>query len=525
MELHATANVVSAVRPDRVSPLRRYVAALAVAGLILALACPAWAVNTDFRGGSQPHNNMQPYQPLTYVINMYGVFPPRNSPAPGGGTDDLVGGGEYMASIGIFAGSYAPRGWAKTEGQILPIAQNQSLFSLLGTTYGGDGRTDFALPDLRGRTPVHAGGSAGTNLTNRTLGQDFGQHQVALDATAIPSHSHTIGTAGQTLNAGGSQSHNNMQPSLALNYCIALQGLFPSRSTPAPDGASGDGDLGLDPFLGEVGLFAGNFAPRNWAYCNGQLLQVAQHSALFALLGTTYGGDGRNTFGLPDLRGRSAIGVGNGPGLSPQQWGQTQGVENVMLSVNQMRVHNHTVSAQPSLEPVGNAGGSQSHTNMQPTQSLNYIIALQGIFPPRNAPVPDGEASPGDEDASAATIGEIKMFAGNFAPRGWALCEGQLLLISQADALFSIVGTEYGGDGRTTFGLPDLRGRIGIGEGQGPGLPDYLRRIRGGAQTASLNTNTLGSHNHVTPEPTSATVLLLALAGAAIRRRRRRIGA
>ncbi|MFT5654718.1 MAG: microcystin-dependent protein [Arenicella sp.] len=105
------------------------------------------------------------------------------------------------------------------------------------------------------------------------------------------------------------------QPSLVLYYVIALQGVYPSRS------------LSTDPILASKDLFGGNFAPRGWALCQGQLLSISQNTALFSLLGTTYGGDGRTTFGLPDLRGRVAVGVGSGPGLSTRGWGQRYGAE------------------------------------------------------------------------------------------------------------------------------------------------------------------------------------------------------
>jgi len=167
----------------------------------------------------------------------------------------------FIGCISVFGFNFAPRGWAKCDGQILPINQNQSLFSLLGTTYGGDGRTTFALPDLRGRAPMHAGNGAG--LTPRTLGQKLGVENVTLSVAQIPSHSHavnastanataatpqgnlaaptvgsfnvygepanlTAGAAGQVTNTGG--AHTNMQPFNTLNFCIALQGLFPSRN-------------------------------------------------------------------------------------------------------------------------------------------------------------------------------------------------------------------------------------------------------------------------------------------------------
>ena len=165
----------------------------------------------------------------------------------------------------MFAGNFAPRDWAFCDGQRLPIAQNQALFSLLGTTYGGDGRTTFALPDLRGRTPIHKGSSNGTS---HSLGQKAGQENVTLTVEQMPSHTHgvqaTTATPASTAQSGnlltqtgggrrsitpysdpasprtslhpgsiantGGQGHNNMQPFQALNFVIALQGLFPPRN-------------------------------------------------------------------------------------------------------------------------------------------------------------------------------------------------------------------------------------------------------------------------------------------------------
>ena len=168
------------------------------------------------------------------------------------------------------------------------------------------------------------------------------------------------------------------------------------------------------PFIGEVHWFAGNFAPRGWALCNGQLLDIASNTALFSLLGTTYGGDGRTTFGLPVMRGRGMVHVGNGPGLMPRPQGQKAGTEAETLTANKIPSHTHTLRADSSggdsvlpndrviskvgrLRVFGNApdgdmdassiaptGGGQSHNNMQPNIALNCIIALQGIFPSRN---------------------------------------------------------------------------------------------------------------------------------------------
>jgi microcystin-dependent protein len=164
-------------------------------------------------------------------------------------------------------------------------------------------------------------------------------------------------------------------------------------------------------FLGEIRAFPYNFAPRGWAFCNGQLLPISQNQALFSLLGTTYGGDGQITFALPDLRGRAAISSGQGPGLSNYILGEETGTESVTLTTNQLPAHTHpsAVSSDPGTSPspagklparggaygttnpgaaaatqVGAAGGGQPHTNLPPTLTINYCIALQGIFPSRN---------------------------------------------------------------------------------------------------------------------------------------------
>ena len=168
-----------------------------------------------------------------------------------------------------------------------------------------------------------------------------------------------------------------------------------------------------DPFVGEIRLVPYNFAPVGWALCNGQLLPIAQNTALFSLLGTMYGGNGQTTFALPDLRGRSPISVGQGPGLSGRDQGETGGSEAVSLTLQEMPQHNHQVSVSSApgttaaaagnhlsastygsayasvptgtmpAGTIGQAGGNQAHNNRQPYLTLNYIIALQGIFPPR----------------------------------------------------------------------------------------------------------------------------------------------
>ena len=171
----------------------------------------------------------------------------------------------------------------------------------------------------------------------------------------------------------------------------------------------------MEPFIGQIQAFGFNFAPRGWAMCEGQLLPISQNTALFSLLGTTFGGDGRTTFALPDLRGRSIVGMGNGPGLSNISWGERGGAENHTLSVGQMPSHNHSVQVQVNTGggseadattflanqangyaedatsgahlggvTQANVGGNQSFGIRSPFLGINVCIALQGIFPSRS---------------------------------------------------------------------------------------------------------------------------------------------
>jgi microcystin-dependent protein len=246
----------------------------------------------------------------------------------------------YIGEVRMFGFDFVPFCWAPCDGRLLPINDNQVLFSLLGTTFGGDGKTNFALPDLRGM----------------------------------------------------------VAPFKPLTFCIATEGLYP-----APDSTPGAlPHLGDDiPYLGEVNMFGFGFAPGGWASCDGRLLSIGEHLPLFDLFGTTFGGDGKNNFALPDLRGMVA-----------------------------------------------------------PFKPLTFCIAMGGAFPPRGKPDPGSGANP--------YIGEVRMLGCNFAPGGWAACDGLLLPFKLGwkmeydpyQALFSLVGTTFGGNGKTNFAVPDLRGMV-----------------------------------------------------------------
>jgi len=171
-----------------------------------------------------------------------------------------------------------------------------------------------------------------------------------------------------------------------------------------------------DPFVAEIRIFPFNFAPKGWAWCDGQLLPLSQNTALFALLGTTYGGNGKSNFALPNLQGRAPMHPGQGPGLSLHDLGETGGSETVVLQESEIPAHSHGVMASPSManrrdpsdaslarsvgvgayqtntaqnltamhqQALSLAGGDQPHNNMQPYLTLYFCIALQGVFPPR----------------------------------------------------------------------------------------------------------------------------------------------
>ena len=177
----------------------------------------------------------------------------------------------------------------------------------------------------------------------------------------------------------------------------------------------------MEGYLAQIIMFAGNFAPRSWAFCQGQILSIAQNTALFSLLGTTYGGNGQTTFGLPDFRGRVPVGTGQGPGLPSIDLGEQSGTPTTTLLITNMPAHNHTATVNvgvsdanasstegdgkilgapaanifaPANTAAGNmggvsatigiAGGSQPFNNMQPYIGMNYVICISGIFPSRN---------------------------------------------------------------------------------------------------------------------------------------------
>lgn len=414
-----------------------------------AVAAPAAGANIKRQLTDDPISVQSPYVAVNYIIALVGIFPSRDrrldaegEAAAGAFADELEHQGArrleydgasapYIGLVEEFAGNFAPAGWALCHGQLLPIAQNAALFSILGTTYGGDGRTTFALPDLRGRIPIGEG--QGPELTNRPLGSKGGAVQATLTLDQLPPDGLPV---------------NVMDPYLVLTCLVWLEGTFPS--TPGPAGG-----------IGRMTWFAGNFAIRDTASCDGQLLSIPQATSLFALIGTVYGGDGQTTFALPDVRGRAIVGTGLGAGLEARAAGEKWGAESVVLT--------------PANVPPASAAVGVS----MPSIAIPYFISTSSVFPSQSRRL-----------AIENYIASLVMHAApslSFQLRA----EGQELQISQATSLFALIGTLYGGDGQTTFALPDTRGRAVMQQGTGPGLPAVNLAQKGGAEVVLLDADNL----------------------------------
>lgn len=420
---------------------------------------------------------------------------------------------DFVGEIRMFAVPPGGGGWLPCDGRSLPI-QNPylSLYSLILTTYGGDGKTFFKLPDLRGRAVIGCGPSA-----SNALGTQGGTEMVALAATQLPGHTHNVrfsrsigsaptpkgslpaesvpvsgeevllyGVPGENpatttldpdtvASTGGGAPHSNLQPSMVIYYYIAYLGFYPRRPTEEDQGEGGKALLApeataplgrkvrkptssaVDAYTGEVRVFAGQISsiPVGWVLCNGAELKIANATQLFSLIGTVFGGNGVSAFRVPDLRGRVAVGLGNGPGLTPRPTiGETFGAMSVQLTAAQMPEHSHafnvltapatlaapTLGAMyaasheyllyqgPSTSPVVKvafASGAVTnsdresglHDNMMPSLAMNYMICVQGIYPAQdeqpwvNAVVPASgpPVPPGDEDGTGAAESTLQV--------------------------------------------------------------------------------------------------------------------
>ena len=355
-----------------------------------------------------PVNVGQPSVAMPYSLVTQGLYPNFSGNPLGWGS---------AASLGFIittAFDYDPsnlRELLPVSGQTLSVASSTELFSLLGDTYGGNAWTSFGLPDLQGIAPIYA--TFPDNGSTR-WGQQIGNpgNAVSLEQIQMPS---ALG--------GISQPVSITQEGLGIQYLIQTQGLFPSGSSPTTD------TLGMvypyaSPARGGV--------PDGFLPADGRLLSVADFQALFAVLGTTYGGDGVNTFGLPDLRNRMPVGTGVSASGQSIDLGEAFGTSYEQLS------------------PTEVAGTSAMQTTA-PSLGMHYVINTQGIY----WALEEGESM----------IGQITLYAGQYMPENWTLAQGQVVPVANNQALFSLLGTNFGGDGVRTFALPDLRGRTVIGTG------------------------------------------------------------
>lgn len=335
-------------------------------------------------------NNDQQTITLTQTVVVNGAFPNGNNTTA-----------FPMYMVRTFAFNFAPSpDTLIAQGQLLSIAANPTLFVLAGLTYGGDYITTFAIPNLAGNITVGAGPTA-------NLGAISGENQTTISQVQS-----------SPVSGGTSQPVSNEQPSLSLNYLI--------RATNAPN---------TNGLIGEVDAFAGSGEPGQFLVANGQTVLIADYPQLFAVIGTTYGGNGTTTFAVPNLVGRNIIGASSVSPLGTM-------------------VGQQTVSLTNANATVPDGGQNVAFDNRAPGLALNYIICLQGIYPI--------QGSYGD-----AIIGEVRAYAGSASqiPQGWALANGKLLSIRDNIYLFSLLGTIYGGDGITTFALPNLSDTVIAGSG------------------------------------------------------------
>jgi microcystin-dependent protein len=276
-------------------------------------------------GGNVAFDDRQPSLGITYMINTGGH-------APDGSTD-------FVGLVVPTAAGYAGDGYLPAQGQLLLINDYPDLFNAIGTTYGGDGMTTFALPDLRGRTII--GSSA-----QYPVGTYLGQENVSVTTNQLPA------------SAGGhGVPIDNHQPSLAMTYLIAVSGIFPSQ------GGGIDPSL---PYVGEIVAFAGVTAPSGWMIAAGQTLAISQNDALFSLLGTTYGGDGTTTFNLPDLRDRTVVNAGANATLGTISPGQVYGRDSITLLANNI------------IDPVNDHAPLAAAADF--TATANQNIAASSLF-------------------------------------------------------------------------------------------------------------------------------------------------
>lgn len=344
----------------------------------------------------------------------------------------------YLGELRVFAFPYEIEGWRVCNGQVLSIKEFDTLYSLIGTTFGGDGLSEFRLPDIRDRVLLGQGQNPDTSFPNYAVGNWGGAELTFLNSGNLPVHTHALkcsskaGDVGSPVGAvlaaiqggslayitteqagktnkpmdtdsisstGGRDTFNNMSPFIALNYMISTRGIYPSNK---------EGSGQAEAFLGEVRTFAFGFNPVGWVMCDGSALQVSENQYLYSLIGTTFGSNGTQTFNVPDLRGIVPMHPG-----SQQTLGQKGGQITNTLGASQMPVHSHVLNSDGDngslAAPVANfwaktsaqfytkgqpdstmdpsviiSEGSSApapFSNMPPYMAANFCICVKGLYP------------------------------------------------------------------------------------------------------------------------------------------------
>jgi len=476
--------------------IRLAAATCLAAGIATVSATDARAADmTGMTGGGQAFSNMQSSLVLSSYVQTQGVFPMRPDDGISVSTVGLMG------SIRTFAFQQPNYLDGQANGSLIGLNRNTALFALLGAQFGGDGRSTFALPDLQGTTMIGSG-------AGNVLGQRSGSATVTLTGANLPAHAHDLTDDGRpagTTGVAGSADptpFNNRQPSLAMTYGVAVNGLFDTSNDVAA--------------VGQVVAFGTNFVPDGYLAANGQLLQISRYQDLYARLGTIYGGDGLTTFALPNLTGRTVVGVNQSASdRTILPLGGLTGQDGTKLTAANLPSHSHDV---PGSRDAQATGGGAAIAQEQPSVGLRYMISLGGYYPLRERAAADGQI-----------VGEIITYAGVGELRGYVDAQGQILNIAQYQALYSLFGTTYGGDGQRTFALPDLRGRAIIGSGVANGVSYNVGNVVGSSRTV-LDQANLPAHGHSlpavveasVPEPATWGAMLLGFGvmGGAMRRRR-----